>query len=890
MIQYLVDRGYPAIRNVTGNVITGSVFPNAIRTNVPRDGTLKTIYIQLAKEASADTTLDVNYGDIVQSPGGATNGVLYSLFTDPASKPKVLLGNRSVTVTGLNISVGQGDLLVLDVDSTPDPIEVNPISVIYEIDDGVSVSAAITIADEGTDLATPATKLNFVGAGCTASGTGAIKTITIPGGSGLTTEDVQDIVAALMISGNNTTWTYDDTANTLKVDAVGGSSSELITEYKSAGGYSLLGSVLHLLDSFPGSSIDTDKWQLNGSGQSIVSNRLQIVNTATSNLRSVRAFNFDNAIVSARFYTAPANANVDMELAIGTSTFPSGNFFLISILNGNVICAANGGNVATITYNSTNHAYLRMRFIGKTGCVFEASADGATWTLLYTYTGAILLNAHYLYLRAYNVSGASQTFVWDDVSAIQYGSVDGRDTGLTAFGDSITQGTGAGVGGAPSDDAHAFLNIIGASKGFTIFNKALGLSMISDQALKIFGESLVDRQGRNFLVQLGTNDQRIYKTDTTKRDIFQKAHLGILAYLAIPAGKNKFIGQSNYPVYSGTFSNTTINGSIGKKTTTAGDTITLYLFGSAIYLGFIRQVSNTAAFSVTIDGVSVGNISMNVPTGTSLATPLTSGNDYAPGVARFGSLSNTLHTVVLTAVPGASGTCYFDWAGGIGDVRRISQPNVWVGNIPKFSSAANTSYGTSDANVAAYNGFIKDNIKTLQSDLLGVYPVEITSIIDPTTDLVSDGVHPGDNGNQKMAEAYLNEMNYNKGLAAATASSSSIPIEFGVACSDESTAITTGTKCILRSPRTFTLTEVRATLTTASSSGTPTVNIKKNGTTIFTTKITINASARTSKTATTPYVLSSTPMIFTDDDEITIDVDAAGTGATGLKVWFIGNR
>ena len=46
--------------------------------------------------------------------------------------------------------------------------------------------SALTVADEGSDLSTAATKLDFVGAGVTASGTGATKTITIAGGSGET--------------------------------------------------------------------------------------------------------------------------------------------------------------------------------------------------------------------------------------------------------------------------------------------------------------------------------------------------------------------------------------------------------------------------------------------------------------------------------------------------------------------------------------------------------------------------------------------------------------------------------------------------------------------------------------------------------------------------------
>jgi hypothetical protein len=44
--------------------------------------------------------------------------------------------------------------------------------------------SSLTVDDEGTPLATAATTLDFVGAGVTASGTGATKTITIPGASG----------------------------------------------------------------------------------------------------------------------------------------------------------------------------------------------------------------------------------------------------------------------------------------------------------------------------------------------------------------------------------------------------------------------------------------------------------------------------------------------------------------------------------------------------------------------------------------------------------------------------------------------------------------------------------------------------------------------------------
>jgi len=105
-----------------------------------------------------------------------------------------------------------------------------------------------------------------------------------------------------------------------------------------------------------------------------------------------------------------------------------------------------------------------------------------------------------------------------------------------------------------------------------------------------------------------------------------------------------------------------------------------------------------------------------------------------------------------------------------------------------------------------------------------------------------------------------------------------------LAVSDESTAITTGTaKITFRAPFAMTLYQLpRASLSTASTSGIPTIDINKNGTSIFSTVLTIDANEKTSVTAATAAVLSTTT--FADDDEITVDIDTAGTGAKGLKI------
>jgi hypothetical protein len=55
-----------------------------------------------------------------------------------------------------------------------------------------TTASPLTVDDEGTPLATAASTLDFVGAGVTASGAGATKTITIPGGASAL-DDLTDV-------------------------------------------------------------------------------------------------------------------------------------------------------------------------------------------------------------------------------------------------------------------------------------------------------------------------------------------------------------------------------------------------------------------------------------------------------------------------------------------------------------------------------------------------------------------------------------------------------------------------------------------------------------------------------------------------------------------------
>ena len=111
------------------------------------------------------------------------------------------------------------------------------------------------------------------------------------------------------------------------------------------------------------------------------------------------------------------------------------------------------------------------------------------------------------------------------------------------------------------------------------------------------------------------------------------------------------------------------------------------------------------------------------------------------------------------------------------------------------------------------------------------------------------------------------------------------------AASDETTALTTGTtKVTFRMPYAMTLSGVRCSLTTAQTSGSIfTVDINGGGTSILSTKLTIDNTEKTSTTAATAAVISDTAL--SDDTEITIDIDQVGDGtAKGLKITLIGTR
>jgi hypothetical protein len=105
-------------------------------------------------------------------------------------------------------------------------------------------------------------------------------------------------------------------------------------------------------------------------------------------------------------------------------------------------------------------------------------------------------------------------------------------------------------------------------------------------------------------------------------------------------------------------------------------------------------------------------------------------------------------------------------------------------------------------------------------------------------------------------------------------------------CSDETTPLTTGTKITFRMPyaMSFLYGRVKASLTTASSVGITDIDVRKAGLTILSASISMGPTEEVK----TGAGFSTTSLV--ENDKITVYLSSVGTGATGLKVYLIGNK
>ena len=212
--------------------------------------------------------------------------------------------------------------------------------------------------------------------------------------------------------------------------------------------------------------------------------------------------------------------------------------------------------------------------------------------------------------------------------------------------------------------------------------------------------------------------------------------------------------------------------------------------------------------------------------------------------------------------------------------------------VTSSNENVDSTYTTVNSNSANWN-----SVYTTYKNTSSTFSSQLLSFNQTTKNLTIS------NGNTVSLSALVDINSFDTGVRGLTGNYSSVYTtvksnsatwrleDFIVACSDESTSLTTTTSAVtFRVPFGMYLNSVRASVNIAPVGSTIIVDVKQTGSSIFTTKLSIDASEETSITAATPAVISNPNL--TDDAKVIVSIDQVGssTAGKGLKLTFKGYR
>jgi hypothetical protein len=356
----------------------------------------------------------------------------------------------------------------------------------------------------------------------------------------------------------------------------------------------------------------------------------------------------------------------------------------------------------------------------------------------------------------------------------------------------------------------------------------------------------------------------------------------------------------------------------------AKDTDSFWVLDNGVFVsigGDITRVQNGintfTAGTVNYPSVNITAATLNNLTVTGL-TALNTMSAVTVSATTLYSGSTNLNTIITQIVTGSSSNVSI--ANGIntytGGTASLPTINVTAATLNNLSVSANTILAPTTATTLSvlnsgatatiwrdasgnlintgvtFASIIGGTGSTINRDLsnvniIGGYRISGTNDNHTyTSNLVVTGTS---NGNLYATNLYSGSTNLYSIFATTAGATGFTPETIYVAISDETTQITTGTnKVTLYAPYAFNLTDVKASLSQSGSTTITTFNVKLTGTTIFSTKPTIDINEFSTSTAATPRVITATTIPV--DSKITVDVDTIGTGCAGAKIYLMGYR
>lgn len=601
----------------------------------------------------------------------------------------------------------------------------------------------------------------------------------------------------------------------------------------------------------------------------------------------------------------------------GTSSLPTIN---VSALTINTLTASGTSNFTGVLQSGGTDLSL----------LFLSVNDGNDITRVQpgynTYTGGTGNNP------TVNISAATLSYL--SATTISGGTLYSGSTNLSNIINNMITGTTSGItGGGGSSN----INGLNTYTGGTQSAQSINISGGTFDNITITGNTVFSGASASTIIILNSgttnvslNDwsQNIIRTGVTRSNIiggsgntvdYNLRNVQIIGGLNI-AGKtsdtvfvNNLTGNSIYAstYYSGSTElsslfaiSSSVSAQLATKANLSGATFTntvnapalsaTTLSGETIYSGStpLSSIFLSTGATTTASSVGLGNSIFKQKTGVNLEF-----RSLSAGTNITITTGDTI-TINSTATSGSGGTSNSSLPFNLGvsasdEITALTSGDAKItfltprsGTLSKVVAGLTTSGSTTTTVRIKKNGTVVSNNNI---DLIsGVFSSSISSpTLTATTmtewDTYSVDIVTAGTG-AKGLKVYFEGSYYNP----FSATTSTIPWELGLAMSDEITNIGVGTsKVTMLTPFSGTVTGVTISLSTSGST-TTTVDINKNGTTIFSTRPTIDANEFSSQTAATPPVITgSTWSVY---DTLTFDIDTAGTSAKGLKVWLTGYK